>query len=128
MKNFRKWMLTGIAMIMLGAMLAGCGKDATFDGSKTGDADRFDIEFEVLNTTYSHELVMSAGESIDVSVTSDSGKISISIAKGDEDPVYRGNDVVTSDFNVGIKEAGTYKVSVTGEKAKGHVVFTRHAD
>ena len=114
-----------IIVLILGTVLSGCREDSVFDGSKTGDDDHYDIDFEMLNTTYSHELDMKAGESIDVSVTSRSGKISIMIAKEKEEPIYRGSDMESSNFNVGIKEGGRYTVSVTGEKAKGHVVFLR---
>ena len=112
-------------VITLGMILCACSSGSTFSGSKSGDEDHFDIEFEVLNTSYSHDLDMKAGESIDVAVTCDEGKISVLIAKGDDEPAYRGNDMETSNFNVGIKDAGKYTLTVTGEDAKGHVVFTR---
>ena len=111
--------------VVLGILLCACSSKAKFDGSKTGDSSRFDIDFEMLNTSYSHDLDMKAGEDIEVSVTRTSGKISVRIQKGDEDPIYRGDNMESSNFKVGIKEDGKYTVTVTGEDAKGHVVFFR---
>ncbi len=128
MQKITKYILLCITVVMTCAVLAGCYKEAEFSGSKTGDDDRFDIDFEVLNRSYSHEFDMKAGESIDVSITRKSGNISIEIKKEDADPIYRGNDLDTANFNVKVKEDGIYKVTVKGEKAKGHVVFERHED
>ena len=56
--------------IVLGILLCACSGKAKFDGSKTGDSSRFDIDFEMLNTSYSHDLSMKAGEEIEVSLFS----------------------------------------------------------
>lgn len=118
-------MLVVIAVMAL--LLCACvaNHNASFNGSKTGDEDHFEIDFEMLNATYTHELVMKEGESIEVSIEKESGEISVLIQQDSHDPVYKGDDVQDGDFNVVISEAGAYTLSVTGEKAKGHVVFTR---
>ncbi|WP_141107702.1 hypothetical protein [Butyrivibrio sp. YAB3001] len=113
-----------VRMLVL-VLLCSCGNDATFDGSKTGDANHFDIEFNVLNTSYTHELDMNEGESIDVQIEAESGDISLNIQKEDEKPVYRGNKMKSGNFKVGVESAGKYTLTVTGKKAKGHVVLTR---
>ena len=121
-----KKVISAIGIIMLMAtMLVGCGKGATFDGSKIGDGDHFDIEFKVLNTSFSHDLELKEGESLDVSVTKESGEISLLIQSEDKEPSYRGDSMDTSDFKVTVSADGTYTVTVTGKKAKGHVVVKR---
>ncbi len=122
-----KKFILGIAAAVVLIMLCACGKKVAFDGSRTGDADHFDVVFDTLNTTCTHDMEMASGESIDVSVECISGTISIEIQKGSEAPVYRGNDMQTSSFQVSVEAAGTYTMHVVGEKAKGHVTFTRHA-
>lgn len=119
--------ITALCAILLVFMLGSCGSidSATFSGSKTGDENHYDISFGILNTTYTHDLVMTQGERIRVHVEKESGTITVKIQKGQETPVYEGNGEVATDFSVTIPEDGTYTVSVTGKKAKGHVTFQR---
>ena len=112
-------------MLLLGLCACGTNDNATFNGSKTGDAEHFDIDFEILNDTYTHNLVLKDGDSIAISIEKESGVISLLVQKESGDAVYRGDDVETGSFEVVISEDGTYTLSVTGEKAKGHVVFRR---
>lgn len=112
-------------MLLLGLCACGTNDNATFNGSKTGDAEYFDIDFEILNDTYTHNLVLKDGDSIAISIEKESGVISLLVQKESGDAVYRGDDVEAGSFEVVISEDGTYTLSVTGEKAKGHVVFTR---
>lgn len=114
-------------MVVLLSCLCACQVDenATFNGSKTGDEKHFDIEFEILNDTYSHDLFVNEGDNIEVSIERTSGSISVSVQNESGDSVYRGDDVDTCKFDVVISEGGTYTLRVTGKKAKGHVAFTR---
>ncbi len=114
-----------ICIFAVNLLICACGVTVRFSGSKTGDADHFDMDFEMLNETYSHELDMKEGESLDVSVERISGEISIIIQKENEKPVYRGTDMDTCNFQVQVEKVGTYTLSVTGKEAQGHVVFTR---
>ena len=113
------------AALLVLVFLCSCGSDATFDGSKTGDENHFDIDFNMLNTSYTHELDMNEGESIDVHIEAESGEISLNIQKEGEEPIYRGNKLESGSFKVGVESAGKYTLTVTGKKAKGHVVLTR---
>lgn len=125
--KIKRYLFTIQAIIIMAVSLCACGTNdnAKFNGSKTGDAQHFDIDFDILNTTYTHELVMEEGESIEISIEKESGSISLLVQKESEDSVYQGDDVDTGEFEVIISEAGTYTLSVTGKKAKGHVVFTK---
>lgn len=119
--------IAALCAILLVFMLASCGSidDASFSGSKTGDENHYDISFDILNTTFTHDLIMTQGESIRVHIAKKSGNITVKIQKGQDIPVYEGNGDVATDFSVTIPEGGTYTVSVTGKKAKGHVTFQR---
>lgn len=112
-------------MLLFGLCACGTNDNATFNGSKTGDAEHFDIDFEILNDTYTHNLILKEGDSIAISIEKESGVISLLVQRESGDAVYRGDDVETGSFEVVISEDGTYTLSVTGEKAKGHVIFTR---
>lgn len=104
-----------------------CGNaiSGNFSGSKTGDADHFEIDFDVLNTTYTHDFDMTQGESILVHVEKESGNVKITVQNGTDAPIYEGNGTAATDFSVKIPADGKYTVSVSGEKAKGKVTFTR---
>ncbi|SCY65702.1 PPC domain-containing protein [Butyrivibrio sp. INlla14] len=112
-------------VMLMAAMLVGCSNNATFSGSKTGDADHFDIEFEVLNSSFTHYLELKEGESLEVTATKESGKISLRIQCGESEPVYQGDNLESTNFKVNINESGTYTITVSGQKAKGHVVVER---
>lgn len=112
-------------VLLMAAMLVGCSNNATFSGSKTGDADHFDIEFEVLNSSFTHDVELEEGESLEVTATKESGKISLRIQCGESDPVYQGDNMESANFKVYINESGTYTITVSGLKAKGHVIVER---
>lgn len=116
-----------IVLCIFTCLLSGCAtsKSATFNGSKTGDENHYDISFDILNTTYSHTFEMKQGESLLVHVEKDAGDIEILIQEGQNSPIYEGNGNVTTDFSVDIPQDGTYTVSVSGKEAKGHVTFNR---
>lgn len=115
------------AIIMMAVILCGCADNANakFNGSLTSDEEHFDIDFEILNGTYEHDLFLKEGESIAVSIEKESGSISLSVQDEDGESVYQGDDVEAGAFEVGIKETGTYTLCVSGKKARGHVVFTK---
>ena len=117
--------LIAITVIVVSMVLSACTVGTTFSGSKTGDEDHFDIAFEMLNTSYSHELDMKEGEALDVTVEAESGNISLIIQKEDDEPVYRGSNLESTAFQVGIEQEGTYTLTVEGKRARGHVIISR---
>ncbi len=122
----RKFLLSGIlfSMILVFTVCGLCNK-STFIGDEIADTDFYDIDFEQMNSAYSHKIDMDAGESIKVKIIRKSGKISVQICNEDDQPVYKGDDVTDAEFEIQINEKGTYQLCVSGKKAKGHVVFSR---
>ena len=123
--NKKQRALIAVTVLITTMFLSACTKSATFNGSKTGDADHFDIDFEVLNASYSHELEMKEGEALDVMIEAESGTISLLIQKDDDTPIYRGTNLESARFLVGVDSEGTYTLTVTGKMAKGHVIISR---
>lgn len=122
----RKIILSGILFhIILVFTACGLCNKATFIGDEISDTDFYDIAFEQMNSTHSHNIDMDAGESIKVKIISKSGKISVQIYNEDDQPVYRGDDVTDAEFEIQINEIGTYRLCVSGKDAKGHVIFSR---
>ena len=101
-----------------------CNK-ATFIGDEIADTDFYDVDFEQMNSTYSHNIDMDAGESIKVKIIRKSGKISVQIYNEADQPAYKGDDVTDAEFEIQINEKGTYRLCVSGKDAKGHVIFLR---
>ncbi|NSE02552.1 hypothetical protein G4422_03645 [Blautia wexlerae] len=85
----RKIILSGILFHMI-LVFTACGlcNKATFIGDEISDTDFYDIAFEQMNSTHSHNIDMDAGESIKVKIISKSGKISVQIYNEDDQPVY----------------------------------------
>ena len=104
--------------------LTACGAD--FDGSRTGNSNEFVMNYKVFNKTDSQNLIVEKGDTIHAEIVVEGGSLSIKIQKDDEVPIYEGVDVSSSDeFDIDIEESGTYTVSVTGEKAKGSVIWRK---
>lgn len=114
-------------IVVMTVTICACGvnDDVKFNGSKTGNENQFDMAFDVLNTTYTHKMIMEEGESIAVSIEKEAGEITVLIQQDSHEPIYRGDDVQSGAFTVAINEAGTYTLSVTGKKARGRVSFSR---
>lgn len=107
--------------------LSACGK-TSFDGSRTGNDNQFVMEYKIFNTTDEQSLFLEAGDMIRAEIIVDSGKLAIKIQKDSDAPIYESNNTVASEnFDVEIPESGIYKITVTGEKAKGSVSFKKAA-
>lgn len=124
--SIRRLCITGV-FVGLVFVLNACGvyDKSAFKGNEIADEECFNIDFEVLNMIHTHEMILTANEYIKVQITKDAGSISVLIRKDDEEPVYKGDDITTGEFQVQIKEPGTYQLCVSGKRAKGHVIFLR---
>lgn len=118
-----KKILLIVCTLALMVSLTAC--DSKFDGSRIGSDSEFIMEYRVLNTTDTQDLIAESGDIISGNIIVNKGSLSIKIQKDDEEPIYENNGIsVSNEFDVEINESGTYTVSVTGEKAKGSVSFT----
>ncbi len=123
--EIKRCVLTAVIVLIVSILICACAQKTTFDGSMIRDKDHFDMTFEILNTSYSHELEMKEGEALEVMADAKSGKLSLQIQKDDDKPIYQGKKIESAKFQVGIETEGTYTLTVTGRKAKGHVVIRR---
>lgn len=112
-----------ICSLTLILSLTACG--AYFNGSRTGNDSEFNMEYTVLNAIETQKLIAKSGDTIRAKIVVEKGSLSIKIQKDGESPIYKSNDISTSDeFDVEINEGGTYTVTVAGKNAKGSVSFT----
>lgn len=105
--------------------LAACGNRNGFQGEIAADETYYDMTFDWLNTSYTYDMFLKQGDSIEVFLEKERGKVSVVIQIGEDDPVYQGNDMAPSSFAVNIKETGNYTVKISGQKAKGHISISR---
>ena len=105
--------------------LTACGKKEVFQGNIVADDTYYDMTFDWLDTAYTYDIYMEQGDSMDVFLEKERGKVSVVIQMGDEEPVYQGDNMIPSSFAVNIKETGKYTVNISGQKAKGHIKISR---
>ena len=86
-------------MILVFTACGLCNKSA-FVGNEIADTDFYDVAFEQMNSTHSHNIDMDAGESIKVKIIRKSGKISVQIYNEADQPVYKGDDVTDAEFEI----------------------------
>jgi len=110
------------AMILL---LAGCGTDSAFDGSRVSDASGFRMEYGILNHEESADLNLAEGDRLRVSLSHTEGTVDVTVRLAGREPVYRGSGQQNAEFVLEIPENGDYHISVSGHRAKGSVSFTR---
>ncbi len=123
--EINRYVLTTVTVLIVSTLLCACAQGAAFNGNMTRDKDHFDMTFEILNTSYSHELEMKEGEALEVTVDVESGDLSLLIQKDDDKPIYQGNRIESAKFQVGIEAEGTYTLIVIGKRARGHVIVNR---
>lgn len=113
-----------LLLAILFLSLTGCAQPQ-FDGSRTGNESQLVMEYAVLNKTETQDFTLAVGDVLAFDIVSESGTVNISVQKGDDTPIYQGNGVPTSSFEVTITDAGTYKCTVVGRQAKGSVSIVK---
>lgn len=118
----KKVLLIVCTLALITISLTACG--TKFDGSRIGNDSEFIMEYSVLNTMDTQELIAESGDTISAKIVVNKGSLSIKIQRDGEEPVYESDGISESnEFDVEIDEGGTYTVEVTGKKAKGSVSF-----
>lgn len=128
MKNKRKiWIQKVIWMIILSSLiltLSACYVE--FDGSITGNDNRFILDVKVLNREESHELYLKSEDMIEVSSRITRGEMKVSIFHEEtNESVYEGNLKGDVEFVITVYTEGTYIIEVEGKNAAGHIEFNK---
>ncbi|HJD38998.1 MAG TPA: hypothetical protein H9913_03135 [Candidatus Blautia stercoripullorum] len=113
-----------LGLVLGSLLLAGCGM-ADFNGSRTGNESQFLMEYTIFNTTDSQLLELKKGEQIHGEIEKISGKLAVSIQQEGKAPILESKDMPSGSFDLEIEEDGKYRITVTGERAKGSVSFTK---
>lgn len=113
-----------LGLLLCGCLLAGCGM-ADFNGSRTGNDSQFLMEYTIFNTTDSQLLELKKGDKIHGEIEKKAGKLAVTIQQEGKEPILESRDMPSGSFDIEIEEDGAYRITVTGEKAKGSVSFTK---
>ncbi|MDD4531781.1 MAG: hypothetical protein PHH21_03730 [Candidatus Pacebacteria bacterium] len=116
-----------IGLLVLNVGLIGCGRDAVFSGSRTGNENQFLVDFEYLNTTVESKMPLVEGETIETMIEIENGEVGIMVKNENGEVAYRGDDLEKCSYNftIIIEDEGTYTFSITGFKAEGNVYFVK---
>ena len=106
-------------------LFAGCGSPSAFEGTRTKSESGFWMEYSILDREETADLTMAEGEELEVRIRHTAGDVDVTVGRVGEEPVYRGSELTNAEFAVTIPKAGTYRISVTGHRAKGSVFFNR---
>lgn len=111
-----------IAALMI-IVSAGCN-NSQFVGNEVANSNLFEVDFSILNSTKIHEMNLETGDTVNVVIVKESGRMDILVTDSAGTSIYQGDDVSSGEFELIIPAAGKYSFSVKGEDAKGSVSFT----
>jgi hypothetical protein len=111
-----------LLVLLCAVCLAGCTNPA-FTGKLEAHGDRFYLVYSKLSGTQAHQLVLQEGMIIDVTIERVAGHIDIYVTDSRDAVLYQGNDADSSQFVLVVPRTDTYLFTVTGNKAKGSVLF-----
>ncbi|MDO4492873.1 MAG: hypothetical protein Q4C53_03190 [Clostridia bacterium] len=92
-----------------------------FRGTRVRNPDRYEIVFTEMNQTDTWSPVLSAGDTLQVRFDIPKGRADLEIGLPGKEPVYRGADIRSGDFVLGIAEPGEYTVTVRTRHAAGEL-------
>ena len=115
------WGLLALTLLLL----AGCGTESVFNGSRTANESGFEMEYTALNREETADLTLSAGDQLRVVIAQTGGNVDVTVGQEGKEPLYRGTKQENADFVLTAPETGSYHISVVGHQAKGRVSFTR---
>lgn len=101
---------------------SGCAEDV-FDGNLETCKDSFRLHFDKLNRTITHQMILEKDDILSVSIHIEKGELDLSVANGQGDFIYKGDNAFSGEFSVKISQKGEYHFEVTGRNAAGKVSF-----
>ena len=92
---------------------------ARFKGSVSSNPQELNMDYSILNGTFTHTLELSAGDMLHVELSVDTGTLGVVIQLEGESPIYQNDNLETSQFDLQISQSGSYQVTITAMNTKG---------
>ena len=113
-----------IALLMV-LVLSLCACEPDFVGNKYKTKNKYVLSFSALNKTEKEELYLKKGDSLEVKIELTEGEVSLLISSTKGEEYYKGSELRNEEFTVVAERDGRCRIWVTGEKAKGSLLFKR---
>lgn len=126
--KIKKLKLLGLVGLLF--LLVSCrSKEPTnqYQASRMGNEDQFRILYETLNSEDHQVLILEKDDEVECTIRNESGEITVKILNDNKDELIKKEykDEDADDFIFKASENGEYIMSVTGEDAKGLVLFVK---
>ena len=83
------------------------------------------MEYSILDKEESAELELTEGDQIQVHISHSAGNVDVIVGQNGQEPIYKGTEQENADFILTVPKTGSYRISVTGHRAKGEISFSR---
>lgn len=111
-----------IALLVLSSI--GCSAEV-YDGQVTSSPVGFTLDYNEFNSTKSHSMALSSGDTLHISLYNESGKVAIAVNDDLGNEIYNGYELTNGEFQLSITKNSTYTIKVIGSGAKGSTVFEK---
>lgn len=102
----------------------GCAEEV-FDGEVSSGPATFTLDYNEFNSTKSHNMALSSGDTLHIKLSNKSGKIAIAVNDDSGNEIYNGYELTNGEFQLSITKDSTYTIKVVGSGAKGSTVFEK---
>lgn len=102
----------------------GCTEEV-FDGEVSSGPATFTLDYNEFNSTKSHNMALSSGDTLHIKLSNKSGKIAIAVNDDSGNEIYNGYELTNGEFQLSITKDSTYTIKVVGSGAKGSTVFEK---
>ena len=124
LQDIHKTIILHVVLLAICLLLSGCGGKTTFDGARTSDETGFRMEYSILDKEESSEMKLTEGDQIQVHISHSAGNVDVIVGQNGQEPIYKGTEQENADFILTVPKTGSYRISVTGHRAKGEISFT----
>lgn len=122
----KRWIILAVCAVLVALALAAgwmMRQPEQSRFSRQVGANSYFMTFYPLNGSESEDFELKSGDSVDVRVVRNGGRVGLEIRRVDGEPAYVGSDVPTGTFSVRVPEDGVYRFTILGEDADGSVLL-----